>query len=184
MMRRLLILAALLTAPLALVACGDDDHEVTLAETEGIQVNTGGLTYQVQISRTLNPADVEDSAYLEGVPFAESRLGPDEEWFAVFLRVKNDSDETHEAADDFIVEDTTGEEYFPVELDTPFAYEPRELEPEGEIPVPDSAAATSTTNGGLLLFKIDRASLENRPLELIIENPDDPSETAVVDLDV
>ena len=182
MMRRLLILSAALAAPFALAACNAED-EVTLAETEGIQVEVNELTYQVQISRQLNPADIEDQAYLEGLPFS-AQLGEGEEWFAVFLRVKNNTDEEHEAADDFVIEDTTGEEYFPVELDTPFAYEPRPLGPEGEIPVPDSAAATSTTNGGLILFKVDRASLENRPLEFIIENPEDPSETAIVDLDV
>lgn len=183
MMRRLPTLAAVLTASLGLAACNAEE-EVTLAHTEGIQVTTGELTYQVQISRQLNPNDVEDQAYLRNVSFADRRLADDEEWFAVFVRVKNDTDEAHEAADHFAIEDTTGEEYEPVDVDSPFAYEPRVVEPEGEIPIPDSTAATSTTNGGLLLFKIERRSLENRPLELIIENPDDKSEHAVVDLDV
>ena len=184
------ILAALLTASLGLAACGGDHEEVKLAEVEGVQVSVNHMLYQVQISRLLNAADVEDQAYLRGIPASQAELAEDEEWFAVFLRVKNDEDEGSEprqSARTFVIEDTVGNEYRPVVQDNPYAYEPREVEPGRLIPALDSPASVNTPNGALLLFKVTRASLENRPLEFIIKDPTDPTseeEQGIVDLDV
>ena len=49
------------------------------------------MKYQVQISRLLNPTDREDRDYLVDLPAGE-RLAPEDEWFAVFMRVENDDD--------------------------------------------------------------------------------------------
>jgi hypothetical protein len=185
------ILATLLTACLGLAACGGEHEEVKLAEVEGIQVSVNHLLYQVQISRLLNAEDVEDRAYLRGIPDSQAELADGEEWFAVFLRVKNDEDEDdgepRQSARNFVIEDTVGNEYRPIVQDNPFAYESAEIEPGRLIPAMDSAASTNTTNGALLLFKITRASLENRPLEFIIKDPTNPTseeEEGIVDLDV
>lgn len=179
---------ALIISCFALAACGGDHEEVKLAEVEGVQVTVNHLEYQVQISRILNAANVEDAAYLSGVPASQATLPDGSEWFAVFVRAKNnDEDEAHVSADGFLIEDTVGTEYRPVEVDNPFAYEPAVVEPGTILPSPESAAGASTVNGALLLFKITRASLENRPLEFIIKDPKQPAneeEQGIVDLDV
>ena len=55
-------------------------------------LNVGPLVYEVQLSRELNPANIEDAAYLQG-PHARSsaRSHPAQEWFAVFMQVYNHS---------------------------------------------------------------------------------------------
>jgi hypothetical protein len=45
-------------------------------------------------------------------------------------------------------------------------------------------AANGTTQGALLLYKIEIVSLDNRPLELKIFDPSNPLETASAELDV
>ena len=66
----------------------------------------------------------------------------------------------------------------------PFAYQPATLAPKGIIPAPDSIAGEGVIQGSLLLFKVDIADLQNRPLEFRISNSDRPDEVGVVDLDV
>ena len=87
------------------------------AETEGIYVSVDDLTYQVQISRILNPASAEDEAYLKGLPEDEEPAA-DEVWFGVFMRVENETDEELTAAEGFKIVDTQETEFEPVELDT------------------------------------------------------------------
>ena len=63
MLRKLL----LLTLVAALFAgCGNKGEEHIEAETEGIYLVAGGLTYQVQMSRFLNPGSIDDAQYLHG----------------------------------------------------------------------------------------------------------------------
>ena len=183
---RLLLVCALVVAGAALAACGDKEDIRTLGETEGVYIDIGGLKYQVQISRYLNPADVEDEAYLVGVP-EDERPDDNETWFGVFLRVQNTGDEPLPAAREFTIEDTEGNEYEPVELDNTvnvFAYEPRDVPPKGLIPHPDSAAGNGPIQGAALLFRLTYDTLQNRPLEFHIVSPDDPDEVGIVDLDV
>src|SRR5437588_9958374 len=93
--RRLRLFALLLLAALALGACGESHTKVstgTYAGESGANapyLNLGPLVYQVQLSRELNPNNTEDAGYLQGVPFAEGRLLPGEEWFGVFMQVYN-----------------------------------------------------------------------------------------------
>lgn len=189
-MRRLTTLLLPAVAAVALTGCFDahEDGTVTVGETEGIYVNVDGLKYQVQISRPLNPDDPEDAVYLQGFEDPEDAvLDRGENWFAVFLRVENDSREVAAEAvetDEFEIEDTTGTKFEPVELDpsvNQFAYHADEVPPLGRIPEANTAAADSTTGGALLLFRIPGENLENRPLEFII---DGQSGEALVDLDV
>ena len=49
-----------LGAALALAGCGDKLETRTVGETEGLYIDVGDLKYQVQISRIINPYDVED----------------------------------------------------------------------------------------------------------------------------
>src|SRR5882757_8107053 len=73
-----------------LTACGDDGPQ-RISESEGTYVTVDHLRYQVEISRQLNPTDVEDRDYLTGVAPAEATLKPDEVWFGVFVRVSNNA---------------------------------------------------------------------------------------------
>jgi hypothetical protein len=184
---RLLLLCLLAVAGTAFSACGDDKAALrTVGETEAFLLDVSGLRYQVQISRYLNPADVEDAQYLQGLPEGV-RPTKDQTWFAVFLRVQNTSSETHAMAREYEIEDTLGKTYRPVPLDrnaNSFVFQPRELRPGNLEPHPDSAAGQGPIQGSLLLFRIDYESTQNRPLEFRIVSPENPDEVATVSLDV
>jgi len=184
-MRRLLVISAALACALFAAGCGNKQETVTLGETEGIYLDIDNLKYQVQISRYLNPNDVEDKAYLMGLPSSTSQPTGDETWFGVFIRVQNTTDETIAPANDFVIEDTQENIYRPVPLDTnvnPFAYKPEPIAPKSLIPEPDSVASETTIQGSLLLFKVKIESLQNRPLEFRFKRGS--GTTGIVDLDV
>lgn len=168
----------------ALSACAKTDHR-TAARTEGPYIDLGPLQYQVQISRALNPASVEDKAYLQGVPASEAKLKPNETWFAVFMRVSNDTSRYQPAANDFSIEDTQHQVYKPVLLPATntFAYQGGVLPPKSQLPPFDSAPSETSINGELLLFKVTYDSIANRPLELHFTGAGQ-SEQARIDLDV
>jgi hypothetical protein len=185
-MTRLATLSLAALAALALAGCGNKVDTAIVGETEGIYVGVDGLTYQVQISRILDPASDEDQAYLTGIPEDEAEPAEDEVWFGVFMRVENESDEEHEAAEEFIVKDTQETEFVPVELDpevNAFAYEPGPVGPGELLPPPNSPASDNTIQGSLLLYRMKVESLGNRPLELEIESTQG-GDNAIVDLDV
>src|SRR5918992_761797 len=88
----------LATALVALAGCGGGTGVVTTAETEGLYLDIGGLKYQVQLSRYMNPNDVEDRDYFAGLPESTAQPAADETWFGIWVRVQNVSDEPHRAA--------------------------------------------------------------------------------------
>jgi len=95
---RLLALLLASVAALAVAGCGNKEEEYTFGSTEGVYVSVDELKYQIQISRILNAADVEDRSFLKGL--AEGVAPDDDEvWFAVFIRVENESDQTLTPAD-------------------------------------------------------------------------------------
>src|SRR5262249_37451284 len=146
----------------AVSACGNKQDKTLTAETEGTYVDLGDLKYQVQISRQLNPANVEDSSYLRGVT---DQLGTDDVWFAVFVRVQNESDKTHKPETTYEITDTQDNKYDPVAIDlksNDFGYNPVPIPGKGLLPNADSTAAQNSINGQMLLFKIPRANLDNR----------------------
>jgi hypothetical protein len=187
-MRRAARLIAFLAVLCALLAagCGNKAETVTQGETEGIYLDVGELKYQVQISRYLNANDVEDRAYLEGLPVNTEQPAGDETWFGVFLRVQNETDETLPPANTFEIIDTQENVYRPIPLDTDvnvFAYKPDPIPPKSVLPAPDSAAAEGVIQGSLLLFKVKNEALQNRPLEFRLRAGGGGGE-AHVDLDV
>jgi hypothetical protein len=188
--RRLLTLLAALVAMAGLSACGkhqDEDAPVKHAETEGIYLDIDHLKYQVQVSRQLNPYDVQDKAYLANVPPAERALAPDETWFGVFLRVQNETARARLPAGDIKIVDTTEQVFLPLRLppDDPFAYHPLVPIPrDSVVPLPDTPAYNTAARGGLLLFKLNNADLANRPLELNIVGRGLPRQVGKIDLDV
>jgi len=191
-LRKFTLALPALLAVLALSACGDSHTRVTTGTYAGESgasapyLSVGPLSYEVQNSRELNPYNTEDAAYLHGLTAAQRALAPGEEWFAVFLQVYNNSDQEHQAADTVTISDTQDNIYHPIvpEAVNEFAYHAGTVPAASQLPVPGSTAAAGPTQGMLLLFKIQIASLDNRSLELKIVNPENPSESASAELDV
>lgn len=185
-MRSLKLLAPLIVAVLVLAGCGEKLSVVKHGETEGVSVDVGGLSYQVQLSRFLNPNDVEDKHYLRGLPEGtELDPGGDAVWFAVFIRVKNPGDETLTPTSTFKITDSDENEFEPVEIDpeaNPFVFVADPIPGAGVIPEPESPAYNGPIQGSLILFKVDTESLPHRPLVLHIVGAD--GDEAEVDLDL
>ena len=180
---RLLAACAVAAGLLVTAGCGHSETGPQIAATsEGLYLEQGGLKYQVQMSRYLNPADPEDSAYLKGLPQG-TQLGTKDIWFGVFMRVENDGERTATATSDYVITDTLNHRFRPVALDTsvnPFAYRPHALEPHSLLPNPDSVAGQGVIRGSLVLFKINEDDLQNRPLILHIGQ----TRPATVELDL
>jgi hypothetical protein len=184
---RLTVLCAV--APLVAAGCGataETGPEKAVTD-EGQYLEVGGLKYQVQISRELNPTDNEDRGYLVGLPSGIStEPSPGEIWFAVFMRVQNDGDRAESATSDYTITDTQNNTFRPVPLSgqNVFAYRPRTLQPGDLIPIPDSAAASDPIQGSLILFKLKTDDLQNRPLTLHISQGGASGQSAAVELDL
>jgi hypothetical protein len=162
--------ALVLTAVAALLVagCGNKQEITTDAPTEGIYLDLGGMKYQIQMSRYLNPKDVEDRSYLAGLPTGV-QAGNGDVWFGIWMRVQNESKNPREMATQYEIHDTQGAVYRPVPLDpkaNPFSYQPGNVEPGKVFPLPDSAAGNGPIQGSLVLFRIKADSLQNRPLLL------------------
>jgi hypothetical protein len=182
------VLASLLVAG-GLSACGKHESTgpVRIAETEGIYLDISDLKYQVQVSRQFNPSDVQDKAFLQGIPADQRELKPNEVWFGVLLRVQNETAKALLPSNDIQIADTQDEIFKPLTLEdtNQFAYRPDEIIPAGEtIPILDSPGYDSPSRGALVLFKLTLTALNNRPLELKIEGRKVPQQTGIVDLDV
>jgi hypothetical protein len=149
-------------------------------------LDVGELKYEVQLSRQLNPANSEDSVYLDGLTPAQRQLAPGQEWFGVFMQVYNTTSQPAEAAPEMTVYDTQGNRYTPLLPDARnlYAYRGGVVPAKGQIPEPDTPAYSMPSQGALLLYKIQTVSLDNRPLEIKIVNPDRLVESASAELDV
>ncbi len=157
--------------------CGETDLDELV---EGETFEMGELRYNVLFTRTLNSNGVEDQGYLRGQPPAP----PNKEYLGVFLLIENQSEDTLDlpVESDFEITDTTGTKYEPIETESEFAFPfGGAVPPEGQVPDRDSVAAAGPTQGSLILYLVDEAVTENRPLELDIHSQD---EEAVVELDI
>jgi hypothetical protein len=189
---KLTLLALTLLAALLLSACGDSHTKVSTGTYAGESgqnapyLDVGPLSYEVQLSRELNPTNSEDAAYLQGLGESELKLGPGQEWFAVFVQVYNNSSQAYQSATELTISDSQGNTYTPVVPSqiNPFAYRPALVPAKGQLPIADTTASSGPTQGALLLYKIQTVSLDNRPLELKIVDPSDPTQTASAELDV
>ena len=172
------MLALLAAALVGLSACGSSEGPDN-PPIEGEIVDLGELAYNVQITRFLNPAAVEDSTYLQGVdapPKGEDYLG-------VFLDIKNEGDAAERVPLSFKIHDSADTTFTTVPVDNEFSLPlGQEIPPEGQIPVIDSAAASGPIKGGMLLFSIPEAAIEDRPFELQIMGPD--GQMGIVELDL
>jgi hypothetical protein len=182
---RLIALCLVVVAALAAAGCGNRQEVRTQGDTEGPYIDVDGLKYQIQISRILNPSDVEDTAYVRGISKGVA-TAEDEVWFGIFMRVQNESRETLTPADQFEITDTQDQTFTPLNLDSEanvFAYKPTPMPAGTLIPKLGSAAADNTVQGSLILFKVKTSALYNRPLELHISSSRG-GDTGVIDIDV
>ena len=190
--RKSSLLALALAAALGMGACGDSHTKVTTGTYAGESganapyLDVGPLVYQAQLSRQLSPYDTEDASYLSGLTPAQRALSPSQEWFAVFVQVFNNGSKSSPASTNLTISDTRGNVYSPVipEGTNLYAFRGGGVPAEGRLPVADSTAATGPTQGALLLYKIQIASLDNRPLKFTVVNPADAAQKATAELDV
>jgi hypothetical protein len=191
-LRKLTLALPALLAVLALSACGDSHTRVTTGTYAGESganapyLNVGPLVYEVQLSRELNPANSEDASYLQGLTPEQRKLEPGQEWFAVFMQVYNNTNQQHPAATSMTITDTQENSYTPIapgEVNQ-FAYRAGMVAPKNQIPLPGTVADDDPAEGLVMLYKIQIVSLDNRPLELKILDPENPSESASAELDV
>jgi len=190
---RLIPLLLFAVLALGLSACGNEEQErgqfqsenAQVAETEGIYLELSEVKYQVQISRQLNPLIVEDRDYFQGIRESDLDLADDEVWFGLWMRVENETEEPKRLATRFTIVDTQENEYVPIAIDrrNVFAYQAGTVEGEELYPNPDSPAGERPPYASLILYKLKRFSLDNRPLELIIEDPEG-GRRGIVNLDV
>src|SRR5205807_7470200 len=113
--RRLSILAGVSALALGLAACGKENVPSTL-ENDGVYVNAGPVTYQLQVSRALNAYDSEDSQYLKGLPAGATSLSASQQWYGVFLWAKNQTKQSQVSTGNFDIVDTEGNHYYPLPI--------------------------------------------------------------------
>ncbi|MHB8693674.1 MAG: hypothetical protein ACYDHH_20750 [Solirubrobacteraceae bacterium] len=178
--RRLLAILGAVVLGLAVSACGNKTAHPTTppavdgSASSGFYFDAGKITYQVQLSRELNPYATEDKAYLMGVQPADLTLAPADLWFVVTLWATNQSKTAATTSDHFTITDTQGNTYNPVPLNSgvnALAWTPMLLRPHQTEPPADSLASYSPTQGAELLFKINNSAYSNRPLTLNVYAP-------------
>ncbi len=185
-MRRPLILICGLALILGASACGRVDDPPT-ADNDGVYVQAGPITYQLQISRLLNQYSTEDSHYVKGVPAGLGSLNSSQLWYGVFLWAKNQTNRPAKTTDNFDIVDTVGNHYYPLHLNTtlnPYAWTAQSLAPGQTVPAPDTPASWGPTQGELLLFKLNESVYSNRPLTLEIRSPTTGKLWARISLDL
>src|SRR3984885_15357803 len=96
-------------------ACGAGEHANYASNSGTGYVQVGQLNYQVQISRELNPWDVnEDAGYLKGFTASELSLPTTDEFFGVSLQVFNWSHHAATPTRRFYITDTVGDKFVPL----------------------------------------------------------------------
>jgi hypothetical protein len=175
--RRLLSALSAVALAVGVSACGHktahphSEPFVDGSASSGFYIDAGKITYQVEISRELNPYNTEDKTYIQGVPPADLSVSPSQEWFAIFLWAKNQSSSPAYTSGRFTITDTQGNTYYPIPLNSAendLAWTPMLLRPEQSQPLADSPAFYSPTQGAEVLFKINDSVYSNRPLLLNI----------------
>lgn len=165
------LLTVLLIAAFALVASGCGESEPELEAKEGGRVELDNLFYQVQLSRQLNPKDIEDSYYTLDQPTPAKG----EVYFGVFMRVDNEEYPKRVlpvGIEDMKIINAAGKEYEPIEVKgAGWAYAPAPLGNGAVLPIPDTPAYVGPIRGGLILFRVPLTELDNRPLKLEIDAP-------------
>jgi hypothetical protein len=201
-LRRLRILAAALACGLPLAGCATSSYsthhaaggqmsgeEVADSNNDGAYVQADGITYQLQISRQLNPYAAEDKQFFVGLPAGQNalHLNAQQLWYGVFLWAKNQHHREFATSDRFEIVDTLGNVYRPVALNpkvNPFAWTRNILGYGQTEPGQDTVAGQFYSGGKLLLFKLNTSIYSNRPLTFFILSHDGSKRLASISLDL
>jgi len=178
--RRLALLAAAALVAASLSGC-IFEHRTNISDVTQNELAAGGepyfdvgpITYQIQITRQLNPFATEDAEYLAGVSNAQ-KLPGNRLWFGVFLWAKNQSSQPELTANNFEIVDSAGTIYHPVRLNPSinlYAWTQQRLRPDDTEPGVDTTASFGPTGGGLILFDLSNQVYSNRPLTLRVFGP-------------
>jgi len=185
---RLLAIASLaVVSSVSLVACADKSEPERFAHNEGIYFESGPLKYQVQITRQLNPRQVQDAELMQGVSLAARATKPNELWFATFIRIENETSHPQLKASQFYIRDTNGDIFRPIPVDpkaNSFAYQDGLLLAGDNYPDINSIPGQTDKNGKMLLFKLPLDAIALRPLVLTVVSPTNPAENGRVNLDI
>lgn len=185
--RRLLLLVGAIAVAVGLLGCGAPSRPTNAdANNDGTYVWAGDITYQLQVSRELNPYSAEDSQYVAGLPAGTPTTSPDQIWYGVFISARNQTGQPAATSDRFVIVDTQGNRYHPLTLnplENRYAWQSRTLQPSGTEPAPNTAASFGPTQGGLVLFKLPTVVYSNRPLTLYIY-PSGSGRPATISLDL
>ena len=185
--RRPWIILSALAIALLICACGGSTHvhraadvlgkhNIAAAENDGQYIEAGGITYQLEISRELNPYGVEDSQYVRGLPPGYAQPTAQQLWYGVFLWAKNQHHRAYTTSDNFEIVDTQGNTYYPVKLnpaENPYAWTAQTLAFNTTEPGEDTTGSDGVIGGDLLLFKLDQSVYSNRPLTLYVLGAND-----------
>ncbi len=177
---RLSLLLAVGVLAVGVSGCGVE-HRIDQTGVSQDDLSSGGepyfwvgpITYQVQVSRQLNPFDATDVQYLTGVAGAQN-ISPQQFWFGVFLWAKNQSGHQAVTTDNFKLVDSQGQVFLPTKLNANvnlYAWTATKLAPDAIEPLPGSTASNGSTGGGLVLFKLTQSVYSNRPLTLLMYAP-------------
>jgi hypothetical protein len=188
--RRAAALAAATAVVVGVSACGLGDKKSHPANVSQAIISAGDepyfdagpVTYQVQVTRQLNPYATEDRQYLAGVSASELSLAPNQLWFAVFMWAKDQTNSDVTTSDRFEITDSEGTTYRAVPIDAslnPYAWTAQRLVPGGTEPGVDTTASDGPTQGGLVLFKLNDSVYSNRPLTLHIFAPGEAKPSSV-----
>lgn len=136
------------------------------AQDEEDPIVVGGLHYDPQIARRLNPRIAPDKAMVSG------RVPPaGKVWFGVFLRVCNRSDELRTSSDRLALVDAFGARIEPSDVLAPgnvFVYENQAIKPGDCLPRKGSAA-DRINDGALVLFAAAPELLGDPPIALEVQ---------------
>lgn len=188
---RLVALLAIVAAAVSLSGCSLTARKVLpgvtqdeLSAGQEPYFTVGGITYQIQESRQLNPYS-DDVTYFTGLKNAQSISG-DDFWYGVFIWAKNQSKRRLTTASKFVLTDSAGNSYQPTRLNSninPWGCYPAQLAQNDINPNPDSIAASGTSGGCMVLFELPTSVYSNRPLTLHLY-AQGASTAASVDLDL
>jgi hypothetical protein len=178
---------------IGVAGCGVE-HRTILKNVSQDELSAGGepyfdagpITYQVQVSRALNPYDSVDAEYLAGVSGAQD-LSAQQFWYGVFLWAKNQTNRIVTTTDHFELQDSEGDIFQPVALNpsvNPYAWTAQSLSPDGIEPAGGTTAGDGNNGGGLILFKLSENVYSNRPLTLLIFAPGAIKPSSRVSLDL
>ena len=99
------------------------------------------------------------------------------------MLIQNESDTPQQVPVDFRVVDTQGTEFKPIPSDSLFALKlGGTVGGNQQLPEPESTAANGPIQGSMVLFLIDQAATEDRPLTLHV--PSSSGSPGEVELDI